>query len=51
MKDEKIWKVIRQRTDETSTGCESRDDWSQNLLRAATSVYGRPRGGQRRKVT
>jgi len=51
LKVEKIRKVVRQRIDEASTGCESWDDWSQNLLRAATSVCGKSRGGQRRKVT
>jgi len=50
VKDEKIRKVVRQKIDETATGCESWDDWSHNLLRAATRVYGRSRGGQR-KVT
>jgi len=51
LKDEKIRKVVRQRIDETSTGCESWDDWSHNHLRAATSVCGRSRGEQRRKLT
>jgi len=44
---EMIRKVVRQRTDETSTGCESWDDWSHNLLLVATSICERSRGGQR----
>jgi len=48
-KDEKIRKVVRQRIDEASTGCKTWNDWSHNLLRAATSVCGRSRDGQRKK--